>query len=204
MDADQEARPAATPNNESGRASGGSDGDGGSGGSGNGRRGVLAGLAAVGGLAIGALLGLPGVSYVLDPLLRRNASKGGGFRKVAELSRLSKEHPIAVAVLGEQTDAWTRAPERKLGTVWLRLVDDNKVEALNAECPHLGCKVGYDAAKKHFACPCHESAFALDGKRKGGPAPRNMDGLETRVVDGSVEVRFVRFRAQVEEQIEIG
>lgn len=168
-----------------------------------GRRTVLGGLIAVGGLAIGAVLGLPGVAYVLDPLLRRRDSRGG-FRKVAELSRLSKEHPVAVPVIGEQTDAWTRAPERKLGTVWLRLVDDNKVEALNAECPHLGCKVGYDPEQKHFACPCHESAFALDGARKGGPAPRAMDALETRVVDGSVEVRFVRFRAQVKERIEIG
>ncbi len=167
------------------------------------RRGVLAGLIAVGGAAIGAVLGLPGVAYVLDPLLRKREGKGG-FRKVAELSRLSKEHPVAVPVLGEQTDAWTRAPERKLGTVWLRLLDNDKVEALNAECPHLGCKVGYDESHKQFACPCHESAFSLDGAVKGGPAPRAMDSLEARVVDGSVEVRFVRFRAQVKERIEIG
>lgn len=167
------------------------------------RRTVLAALIAGGSVAIGAVLGLPGVSYVLDPLLRRASAKGG-FRKVAELSRLSKEHPVAVAVLGEQTDAWTRAPERKLGTVWLRMLDDNKVQALNAECPHLGCKVGYDVDHKQFACPCHESAFGLDGAVKAGPAPRAMDVLDARVVDGAVEVRFVRYRAQVKEQIEIG
>lgn len=167
------------------------------------RRTVLAGLIAVGSVAIGAVLGLPGVAYVLDPLMRAGAGKRG-WRKVAELSRLSKEHPVAVPVLGEISDAWTRAPERKLGTVWLRVVDDNQVQALSAECPHLGCKVGYEAAQKQFACPCHESAFGLDGSLKGGPAPRAMDALEARVVDGAVEVRFVRYRAQVKEQIEIG
>jgi hypothetical protein len=31
-----------------------------------------------------------------------------------------------------------------------------------------------------------------------------MDPLEARVVDGEVEVRFVRFRAQVKERVEIG
>lgn len=167
------------------------------------RRKVLAGLMAAGGLAIGAVLGLPGVAYVLDPLLRRREGKGS-WRKVAELSRLSKDHPVAVPVLGEQVDAWTRAPERKLGAVWLRVLDDNKVQALSAECPHLGCKVGYEADHKQFACPCHESAFGLDGAVKAGPAPRAMDTLEARVVDGAVEVRFVRFRAQVKERIEIG
>ena len=98
--------------------------------------------------------------------------------------------------MGEQVDAWTKADNVRLGMVWLRKKGD-KVLALNAECPHLGCKVGYDAEKKHFACPCHESAFSLDGERLGGPAPRAMDPLESRLVGGQVEVRFVRFRAQV-------
>jgi hypothetical protein len=31
-----------------------------------------------------------------------------------------------------------------------------------------------------------------------------MDPLEVRVVEGQVEVRFVRFRAQVKERVEIG
>lgn len=167
------------------------------------RRGVLVGLIAAGGAAMTAVLGLPAVAYVLDPLTRRREGKGG-WRKVAELSRLSKEHPVVVPVLGEVSDAWTRAPERKLGAVWLRVIDDTKVQALSAECPHLGCKVGYEAAHKQFACPCHESAFGLDGTVKAGPAPRAMDTLEARVVDGAVEVRFMRFRAQVKERIEIG
>jgi Rieske Fe-S protein len=76
--------------------------------------------------------------------------------------------------------------------------------ALNAECPHLGCKVGYDKAQKAFACPCHESSFTQEGERLGGPAPRSLDPLEARVVDGQVEVRFVRYRAQVKERVEIG
>jgi Rieske Fe-S protein len=106
-------------------------------------------------------------------------------------------------VIGEQTDAWTRASQVRLGMVWLRRKGD-KVVALNAECPHLGCKVAFRADHKGFACPCHDSSFSIDGEHLGGPAPRSMDPLETRVVDGQVEVRFVRFRAQVKERVEIG
>lgn len=167
------------------------------------RRDFFAWIVGVGSAAIGALLAVPGASYVLDPLLR-SAGKKERWIRVAELASLSKEHPVAAPVIGEQTDAWTKAPAVRLGTVWLRVLPDEKVAAFNAECPHLGCKVGFDPEKALFGCPCHDSSFGMDGKLLGGPAPRGMDELETRVEDGHVEVRFVRFRAQVKERIEVG
>jgi Rieske Fe-S protein len=160
---------------------------------------VLAGL---GSAAIGLVVAVPGVTYVIDPLLRGAGRKGRWF-KVASLESLGEEHPVSVPVLGEQVDAWTRSPNQRLGMVWLRKKGD-QVTALNAECPHLGCKVGYDREHKRFACPCHESAFTPEGEVLGGPAPRSLDPLEARVVDGQVEVRFVRFRAQVKERVEVG
>lgn len=168
-----------------------------------GRRDFFTMVMAAGSAVIGALLAVPGVSYVLDPVLRSTGVKGRWLR-VAEFGSLSKDHPVSVPVIGDQVDAWTKASDVKLGTVWLRVLGDNKVGAWNAECPHLGCKVGYDPEKSRFACPCHDSAFSLDGEVKGGPAPRAMDSLEARVQDGHVEVRFVRFRAQIKERIELG
>jgi Rieske Fe-S protein len=96
-----------------------------------------------------------------------------------------------------------RTPNVRLGVVWLRKKGE-RVQALSAECPHLGCKVGYDRERKRFACPCHESAFSQDGERLAGPSPRALDPLETRIVDEHIEVRFVRFRAQVKERVEVG
>lgn len=166
------------------------------------RRTFLSLMIGAGSVFIGAVVAKPAVQYVLDPLLRVSGKKGRWFR-VAKLEGISEEHPVAVPVSGEQIDAWTRAPNTRLGMVWIRRKGD-QVVALNAECPHLGCKVGYNPDKKHFACPCHDSSFAADGERLGGPAPRSMDPLEARVVDGQVEVRFVRFRAQVKERVEVG
>ena len=167
-----------------------------------GRRGFLTALIAIGSALIGTIVAKPGVGYVLDPLLHA-AGKKGRWIRVAKVDSLAEDHPVAVPVVGEQVDAWTRADAVRLGMVWLRKKGD-AVVALNAECPHLGCKVGYDKAHKRFACPCHDSSFDQEGSRKGGPAPRSMDPLEARVVDGEVEVRFVRFRAQVKERVEIG
>jgi menaquinol-cytochrome c reductase iron-sulfur subunit len=166
------------------------------------RRSFLKVLAGLGSAAVGLVLAVPGAAYVVDPLLRAGTRKGR-WVKLATLQSLTDDHPVAVPVVGEQVDAWTRAPNVRLGMVWLRKKGD-QVLALNAECPHLGCKVGYQPDQKRFACPCHESAFTQDGEVLGGPAPRALDPLETRVVDGQVEVRFVRFRAQVRDRVEIG
>jgi len=167
------------------------------------RRDFFSWVVAAGGSAIATLLTVPGLAYVLDPLLRGAGQKGRWIR-VADLGSVSREHPVAVPVIGEQVDAWTKASAVRLGTVWLRVVGENQVSAWNAECPHLGCKVSFESEKDCFTCRCHDSTFALDGAVQDGPAPRGLDSLETRVQNGQIEVQFIRFRTQIKERVQIG
>jgi len=168
------------------------------------RRDFFAWVAVAGSSFIGALLTVPAVAYVLDPILRGTGQQGRWIR-VAPVHALTRERPVAVPVIGEKVDAWIRAPAVRLGTVWLRVVGGGDVLAWNAECPHLGCKVGFDAKKDCFECRCHDSTFSLgDGAVQRGPSPRGLDPLDARVVDDHVEVRFTRFRTQIKERIEIG
>ena len=53
--------------------------------------------------------------------------------------------------------------------------------ALSLTCTHLGCRVR-PASSGGFACPCHGSRFAVDGKRTLGPAraPLARASLERR------------------------
>ncbi len=97
-----------------------------------------------------------------------------------------------------------------MGSVWLiRQPDDtggDRVIALSSECPHLGCAVNLAADGKSFVCPCHTSAFGLDGKKQNSVPPRNMDRLQVELTgddraDPEVRVKFQRFRTQSEEQI---
>lgn len=167
------------------------------------RRSFLSMLSGLGAAAIGLLLAIPGVSYIADPLRRIGGSKKGRWVSIGGLDGMPKGRPLQLPVIGDQDDAWTRSKAVRLGTIWVRREGD-QVKAWNAECPHLGCKVGYDKGRDQFQCPCHDSAFSQAGERLGGPAPRSLDPLETRVQDGAVEVRFVRFRAQTPEREEIG
>lgn len=76
------------------------------------------------------------------------------------------------------------------GEEWVYLVKkaDGGVVALNAACPHVRCKLGWNEKTKQFDCPCHASSFTIDGKRLGGPAPRDMFGMKFRVEGKNISI----------------
>ena len=41
--------------------------------------------------------------------------------------------------------------------------------ALSSTCPHLGCRVHWEAHRERFFCPCHNGAFDPTGKAVAGP-----------------------------------
>jgi Rieske Fe-S protein len=41
--------------------------------------------------------------------------------------------------------------------------------ALSSVCPHLGCRVHWEAAHERFFCPCHNGAFDRSGVATEGP-----------------------------------
>lgn len=62
----------------------------------------------------------------------------------------------------------------------------NDFRALYQVCTHLGCLVR--VTPEGYACPCHGSKFARDGKLLASPAPRDMDEFTVEIVDGEVWV----------------
>jgi Rieske Fe-S protein len=82
-----------------------------------------------------------------------------------------------------------------------RIGDGTKVEVLTAECPHAGCNVsfaaGADGAPGVYKCPCHNSAFELNGEMiQPTPSPRPMDKLksEVRKPNGGEQEVWVEFK----------
>jgi Rieske Fe-S protein len=59
--------------------------------------------------------------------------------------------------------------------------------AISAVCSHLGCIVA--ATPEGFACPCHGSGFAADGRVMRGPAPSPLSWYEMSLApDGQIVV----------------
>jgi len=59
-------------------------------------------------------------------------------------------------------------------------------EVLDAHCTHMGCIVNYYKKDKLFECPCHGSAFELNGKRVRGPARKPLKRLAFKIEDGKL------------------
>lgn len=146
-----------------------------------------------------------GLRVLLDPLRRKSAA--GGAVQVTTLDALPADGiPRKFSVLADREDAWNKFRSVPIGAVYLRRTTDGKLEALNVVCPHAGCFVDFSAVKEKFICPCHNSAFALNGKiaDASSPAARGLDTLDVEVRNQKeVWVKFLNFEAGKAEKIPV-
>jgi cytochrome b6-f complex iron-sulfur subunit len=70
---------------------------------------------------------------------------------------------------GSVSERW-----KKDWRVWIVRTDQG-LFALSANCTHLGCTPVWLEAENRFQCPCHGSAYSLDGQNIEGPAPRPLE-----------------------------
>lgn len=164
------------------------------------RRGVLKLLTGVVGAGAAAAVGVPSLVAFVGPARMRTVVGADGFLRVCALEALPADGtPIKLGVLvPAPRDAWVTLPPSEVGAVYLSRIADG-VRALSTICPHLGC--GIEHTNGGYACPCHDSAFGEDGAIRAGPSPRPLDALETRIVDGFVEVRYAQFKTGTSEQV---
>lgn len=162
-------------------------------------------------LTIGATLGLVplavGLVTYLNPLRSRQgaeASDQGNFVRVTTLDGVpANGRPYRFPVIKQRHDAWNVYPNSRVGSIYLRRTsEDEPPAAYSATCPHLGCMVDYKPQDNQLFCPCHNSAFLVDGARvnpASSPSPRDMDELAVEIRnDNEVWVDYQKFRGGVE------
>lgn len=165
-----------------------------------------------GSVVLGSLIKLavaaPAAAFLLTPFRKSKKSEtSSDLERLTNLSQLEVGVPKSFAIVRDLTDAWVKYPKEPVGSVWLvRQPDgvDPPVIAFTAECPHLGCAINRDADGGGFFCPCHSSAFDIQGNPKNHVPPRPMDRLEVELTDDEdphVVVRFQRFHPLAEEKI---
>jgi menaquinol-cytochrome c reductase iron-sulfur subunit len=170
------------------------------------RRGFFTRAAA---FAIGALITLfplaAGLFVFADPL--RRGAAGRGFVKVTTLDSVPDDGiPRAFPVIASRSDAWTYIPSEPIGAVFVRRMQGNaKLDVFQTTCPHAGCMLDYSATGNDFKCPCHNSAFQVDGALDYGPSPRPMDSLAYEIRDNhgvkEVWVKFETFHTGIAQKI---
>lgn len=171
-----------------------------------GRREFIKQAAAVGiGGAIGLIPLAAGTAVLLDPLRRK--ALAGTMMFITALDTLPADGtPRKFPILASRTDAWNKFPNAPVGAIYLRRTGEREVQALNVVCPHAGCFVDFRGPQKDFYCPCHNSAFGLNGEISDAksPSPRGLDTLSVEVRYGNeVWVKFENFQTGHKEKIPV-
>src|SRR5512139_2022515 len=145
---------------------------------------------------VGAAAAVPLAGFGILPVLLR---KEPGWSDAGSVKELSEGVPQERRFAQTVKNGWQE--EKVERTVWLVRKPDGSVAAFAPACPHLGCGYRWFPEEKRFKCPCHASVFDIDGKVLAGPAPRPLDGLETRVDEGRVFVKFELFQVGTTSKI---
>lgn len=160
------------------------------------RRSFLGVLLGAGAASVGALLSVPLFRFILHPLLR--VTTPASWSDVGSVDEFAASAvPVKKLITVEQRDGWRKIVSEK--AVYVVKQADGQPRVLSSVCPHLGCSVAW-REKGEFACPCHNGRFAADGKLLGGPPPRGMDQLESKVEEGVLKVHYQYFRQLVRDK----
>lgn len=150
--------------------------------------------------AIGGAIGIgtiaPIVRFVIDPAGAQTVTTPRDPLDLGAIDRFSiGAPPRKVDVIAPTVkDAWTAARDVVLGSAWIRRVSHDKLEALSAVCPHLGCAVRWDEGPGTYLCPCHDSRFGVDGTKLTGPSKRGLDPLPLSIERGRIRLTWVRYK----------
>jgi menaquinol-cytochrome c reductase iron-sulfur subunit len=96
-----------------------------------------------------------------------------------DIRKLQTAQPTEIMFEENRVDAWRTRHEK--ASAWVILNNDGSVTAYSPLCTHLGCAYHWEAAKHAFICPCHGSAFSVDGKVIAGPARRPLDRYAVKI-----------------------
>jgi Rieske Fe-S protein len=121
--------------------------------------------------AVGTVLAVPLVGYLLGPAVTKNKEVGSWVSL----------GPIDRFPVGETRLVDFQSPVNSLGdgetakvACWVRRVSAGQFQVFAINCAHLGCPVRWFSESKLFMCPCHGGAYYEDGSRAAGPPERGL------------------------------
>jgi menaquinol-cytochrome c reductase iron-sulfur subunit len=148
--------------------------------------------------AVAGAMAWPLAASLVSPVYRKSKlhfSKANGFRS------MPLGQPVKLDFSDASEDAFLR--ERVTQYVWAVKHSDADVTVFSPVCTHLGCRFGWHPDLEQFICPCHGSVFSITGKVLGGPAPRALDTLPSKIEDGELWVQWERFEPGTSQKVPV-
>ncbi len=138
---------------------------------------------------------LQGVASVL-----RGGTKEGDWIQVDKIDMIVPGKPAERTISFRTKDGWQEKIEKQ--TVFI-LFKDGQPVVHSPSCPHLDCPISLIQEENKFVCKCHMSYFDEQGQVTAGPSPRGLDPLPTKLEDGVLYCRWVRYQSGGSKPVEV-
>ena len=149
------------------------------------RRAVLAKMGMLFNGAVGAVLAVPVLRYILSPVIR-----GAGRESWLQLGDL-EQFPAGETRLATFRNPVVSPTDGETANIpcWVRRIAGDKFQVFAINCAHLGCPVRWFPQSGLFMCPCHGGAYYADGSRASGPPERGLFEYAYRVEQGKLMIQ---------------
>jgi Rieske Fe-S protein len=135
---------------------------------------------------IGLAISIPLVGSFLTPLFKKPEEKWVDIGLVM-LLRGNRFKKVDYEYLYQ--DGWIKANKKR--SVYVTHLERDEFIVFSRTCTHLGCNVRWIGEKEQFQCPCHGGIYDAQGGVIGGPPPKPLTHLQTKVEDGILYVKEV-------------
>jgi Rieske Fe-S protein len=135
--------------------------------------------------AVGAVLAVPILGYVLGPMFRKNDS----YNSWVPLTDVDAM-PVGATRLIDYVNPVRTPTDGDTAKVacWARRLTETQYEVFAINCAHLGCPVRWFEQSQLFLCPCHGGAYYANGDRASGPPDRGLFKYDVRIDGGKVYI----------------
>jgi len=149
------------------------------------RRAFLFKLSVMLNVAVGAVLAVPLVGYLLGPAMKKGSTAGAWIA-----IGLMSDFPIGETRLADFRSPVANFDDGDTAKVacWVRRISEQQFQVFAVNCAHLGCPVRWFAQSKLFLCPCHGGAYYQDGSRASGPPERGLFEYRYKLAGNSLVI----------------
>jgi Rieske Fe-S protein len=137
--------------------------------------------------AVGLVLAVPIVRYLLSPVIRERKP---GYESWLSLGPLA-QFPEGQTRLATYRNPVVDPSDGETANIpcWVRRVAGENFQVFAINCAHLGCPVRWFPQSGLFMCPCHGGVYYSDGSRASGPPERGLFEYSYKVEKGKLLIK---------------
>ena len=156
------------------------------------RNGFVKVVAALVGTAMGAIIGIPAIGYLISPATK--VQKSDSWIPLGPLDKIPLGEPTLFSFTRTRVNGWEKTVNSYGVYAWRK--NDDEVLVFSNVCTHLSCRVKWEAEKEAYTCPCHAAKFDIEGNVIDGPPPRPLQIYaenegSLKVEEGTLFIHFV-------------